>query len=158
MNKLIIMSLLLLSTVSCKYGVTYGNMKELGNKKTEVEKISGQDLTTENQKVIREYFSTIKNLVYEFKNSSRMQTYTHKKFFNYYKNEFCEDGILGVDIYNEIMKKCTVSGFYICSDEVKFYKQMLLEAKKLLTVREKEKILENESCKEKLLNLEVINE
>jgi hypothetical protein len=158
MSKLIIMSLLLLSTVSCKYGVTYGILKDLGNKKAEVEKISSQDLTTANQKIIRAYFSSIKNLVYEFKNNSRIQSYTHKKFFNYYKNELCENGVLGEDVYSEIMKKCTVSGFYICTDEVKFYNQMLLEVRKLLTKREMAKILENESCKEKLLNLEVINE
>jgi len=158
MNKLIIMSLLMLSTVSCKYGITYGNLNELSNKKAEVVKISGEELTTENQKVITTYFASIKNLIYEFKNNSRMQSYTHKKFFSYYKNNFCENGVLGDDVYSDIMKKCTVSGFYICSDEVKYYKQMISEFKKQLTKIELTKIFENESCKEKLLNLEVINE
>lgn len=158
MSKLLISLLLMLSVVSCKYGTTYESLKNISRLKVEVENVSGQDLTTENQKVIRTYFSNIKNLVYEFKNNSRMQSYTHKKFFNYYKNEFCDDGILGVDVYREIMKKCTVSGFYICSDEVKFLKEMLSEFKTFLTKSEISKILENESCKQKLLNLEVINE
>jgi len=158
MNKLLVLSLLMFSVVSCKYGTTYGNLKGLSHLKSEVENVSNQDLTTENQKVIRTYFSNIKNLVYEFKNNSRMQSYTHKRFFKYFKGEFCDKGVLGIDAYNEIMNKCTVSGFYICSDEVKFYKEMLSEIKTLFTKLEISKIIESESCKQKLLNLEVINE
>ena len=158
MRTIFLIPIIMLSFVSCKYGVTYGNLKDLKNKQASVELVSSEDLTIENQKLLRIYFSSIKDLIYEYKNNQRMRSYTYKKFFKYFSDDFCEEGVAGEDLYRKIMSKCTVNGFYICSDEVRYYKEMLLEAKKLFTEVEFNKILKSDVCKQKLNKLGVINE
>lgn len=154
--------LLLLSTVfalsSCKYNSTFTQIKNLETSKNKVEEISSQDLNVENQKIIRAYFSTIKDLTYEFMNNSKMQRYTHKKFSKFFNESICEKIILDEGTYTELMTKCTVNGFYICSEEVKDYKSLLIRAKKLLNESELKMISSNNLCKSKLLDLGVINE
>ena len=48
-----------------------------------------------------------------------MQKYVHKYFSKYYNDSFCEQFVISEEVYSEIMKKCSVSGFYICSEEVR---------------------------------------
>lgn len=154
--------LLILSSVfilsSCKYGTTFSKLKNLNNSKSEVELVSSQDLTVENQKKLRAYFSTIKDIAYEFINNSKMQKYTHKKFSRFFDEAICNDVLLDESFYSEVMKKCTVNGFYICSEEVKSYKELLVSIKKVFNENELKKITANTACKEKLSNLGVLNE
>jgi hypothetical protein len=153
---LMIISVMLLS--SCKYGTTFSKLNTLNDLKSEVETVSSQDLTRENQLKLRAYFSSIKDIAYEFMNNSKMQKYTHKKFTKFFNESICSDIVLDQATYVELMNKCTVNGFYICSEEVKSYKGILVSLKKLFNEKEIEMITANESCKSKLKNLGVINE
>ena len=56
------------------------------------------------------------------------------------------------------MNKCSVSGFYICSEEARSYVDLLKSAKSLLATNNIDMILKDESCKKTLKNLGVINE
>ncbi len=153
---LMLMSILILS--SCKYSSTFSQLKNLKSSKDEVEVISTQELNSENQAKLRVYFSTIKDIAYEFMNNSKMQKYTHKKFTKYFEESICNDVLLGDSFYAEVMKKCTVNGFYICSEEVKSYKELLGSIKNLFNKKEIEHITRNSKCENKLKNLGVINE
>lgn len=153
---LMIISVMLLS--SCKYGTTFSQLKNLNELKKEVEAASTEELTRENQLKLRAYFSSIKDIAYEFMNNSKMQKYTHKKFSKFFSDSICSDVVLDQATYIELMNKCTVNGFYICSEEVKSYKGILVSVKKLFNEKEIEMITANESCKSKLKNLGVINE
>ena len=154
--KIILMGLILLSITSCKYGVTFSKLKNLSEDKVKVEQIYTQELSAENHKVLRGYFSGIKELVYEYKNNTRIQSYTHKKFNKYFSDSFCEDSLVSKEVYSELMRKCNVSRFYICSEEVKHYVAMLVEAKKLFTPSELTKVTTNNTCQTKLSDLGVL--
>lgn len=143
---------------SCRYDGTFLRLKDLKDQKIKVEEISDAELTTENQKIIRDYFGRIKDVVYEVKNSSNIQNYTHRKFFKFFQNSFCTDFVLDNDHYSKLMAKCKVSGFYICSEEVRSYEELLKTAKSILTVVEFNEILENEKCANTLNELGVTNE
>ena len=40
---------------SCKYGVTFSNLKNLETSRNDVELIATQELTTENQQILKKY-------------------------------------------------------------------------------------------------------
>lgn len=148
----------ILSLASCKYGRTFSDVKNLEGKRISVENIQFEDLNIENQKVLRDYFSSLKEVAYEFKNSSYIQNYTHRKFFKYFDSSLCDRILLSQKTYQTIMKKCNVSGFYICSEEVKYYTEILVEIKNLLTTTEVSNIRKDLGCESKLSNLGVLNE
>ena len=157
MNKILLMaSFVILS--SCKYDGTFSRVKNLKESKEKVEAIVYDELTSENQALLRDYFGQIKNVVYEIKNNSKIQKYVHKKFNNFFQNTICNEILLDEVSYQSIMEKCQVSGFYICSEEVREYKALLTVSKEILSDSEFNKIIEEEKCKEKLTNLGVINE
>ena len=156
--KLLILSIMLISLTSCKYGRTFSDVKNLEGKKISVENIQFEELTVENQKVLRDYFSSLKEVAYEFKNNEYIQNYTHRKFFKYFDGSLCDKVLLSQATYQTIMNKCNVSGFYICSEEVKYYSQILIEVKNLLTQTEVSTIRKDQSCESKLINLGVLNE
>jgi hypothetical protein len=149
---------MLLTITSCKYGVTFSKLKNISDNKSKVEAIYTEDLTSNNQEILRDYFVSIKDLVYEFKKNDSMQNYTNSKFSKFYRSSFCNDGLISSAIYIEIMSKCNVSGFYICSEEVKFYTEMINEASKLLRKSSLSEMFSDVSCKIKLTNLGVVNE
>lgn len=153
---ILLLSILMLS--SCRYNETFSNLKSLKVAKENVEKISTEELTAENQKTLRIYFSKLKDIAYEFKNNSKMQRYTHKKFTKFYNKSFCDEFIVSEQAYSEILKKCKVSGFYICSEEVRSYKNLLLSVKRLLIEKEIKTLTSNQRCRTKLSDLGVVNE
>ena len=153
---MILLSVLILS--SCKYNVTFSKLNSLEDSKNRVEKVASENITAENQVILKKYFSTIKNITYEFLSNTKMQEYTHKKFSKYFNENKCNNILLSAKVYKDILNKCTVNGFYICSDEVRAYQKVLISAKGLLRKNELKNILDNQSCKEKLVNLGVINE
>ena len=138
---------------SCRYGVTYNELKETKQLKLDVISSLEQDLTTENQIILKKYFERIKNIVFELDNNSKMQNYLHKYFNSYYDEAFCEDFLLSNKNYMKTINKCTKNGFYICSEEVKYYKELLTAAKKLLLKSELDRLVLSHSCKDKLLGL-----
>lgn len=156
--KLLILSMMLLSFTSCKYGRTFSDVKNLEGKRISVENVQFEDLDVENQKVLRDYFSSLKEVAYEFKNSKYIQRYTHRKFFKYFDKSLCNKVLLSQETYKRLMNKCNVSGFYICSEEVKYYVQILTEMKSLLTDVEISNIRSDSMCESKLLELGVLNE
>ena len=156
--KILLLSMMLLSLTSCKYGRTFSDVKNLEEKKNSVENIQFEELDLSNQEVLRDYFSSLKEVAYEFKNNSYIQNYTHRKFFKYFDSTLCNKILLSQATYQTIMNKCNVSGFYICSEEVKYYSQILIEVKNLLTQTEISNIRKDQSCESKLLNLGVLNE
>ena len=149
MRLILIMSLMLILS-SCRYGVTFSNFKVIGEHKQNLELVYDQELTTENQKILKEYFKGIKDFLYEFKTNVNYQNYTHRKFFRYFNDSYCEDIVISKQMYETIMNKCNVRGFYICAEEVRYYTEMLKEAKKLLTELEITKINDNNNCQRKL--------
>ncbi|MCT4641210.1 MAG: hypothetical protein N4A33_02865 [Bacteriovoracaceae bacterium] len=155
-NIILISSVLFLS--SCKYGDTFNQIKSLKGLKQKVEVVSSQELTEDNQLKLKEYFSKIKDISYSYLNNPKMQRYTQRKFLRFFDENLCDEVLLDEVKYSKIMKKCTVSGFYICSEELKSYSAMLNRLKKSLTKSQLEKIVSNEQCKTKLSDLGVINE
>jgi hypothetical protein len=153
---IVLFAALLLS--SCRYSSTYSELKDLKTSKTKLELIPNQDLNEENQIALRTYFSGIKNVVYAFVSDTRMQEYTHRKFYKYFNESLCEDLLVSESIYKKLINKCTVNGFYICSDEVRAYKKILTSVKVLFSKKELMSITENKNCKDKLLNLGVLSE
>lgn len=156
--KQIILLIGILMLSSCRYNKTFSNLKDLKISKENVEKISTEELTVENQKILRTYFSNLKDIIYEFKNNSKMQKYTHRKFSKFYKDSFCDNFIVSEQAYFQILKRCNVSGFYICSEEVRTYKGLLLSAKALLTEKEQDRLNSNQKCEKKLQDLGVVDE
>lgn len=156
--KILIITIILISITSCKYSSTYVKLQNLSDKKIEIEAISSESLSTENHRTLREYFSTIKDLSYSFKINSKMRRYSQKKFTKYFNKDFCQNGLVSAHAYNQILNKCNVSGFYICSEEVKYYSLMLNQVRELLTSFQLNKILEDEQCETKLKELGVISE
>lgn len=152
----ILLSVLILS--SCKYNSTFSELKSLKESKAKVEAIAADNLTAKNQLILRTYFSSLKNLAYDFLSNSRMQQYTHKKFFNYFDDSLCEETLLDEKFYSQILKKCTANGFYVCSDEVRAYKKILSSVKNLFNENELKKMTSSDSCKTKLLSLGVLSE
>ena len=155
-NILLMVSFVILS--SCKYDGTFSRVKNLKEGKEKIEAIVNDELTSENQALLRDYFGQIKNVIYEIRNNSKIQKYVHKKFNNFFQNSICNEIILDEDSYQTIMGKCQVSGFYICSEEVREYKALLAVSKEILSESELSKVIEEEKCKGKLTNLGVINE
>ena len=153
---LFIISFIILS--SCRYDGTFSRVKNLKEGKEKVEAIVYDELTSENQALLRDYFGQIKNVIYEIKNNSKIPKYVHKKFNKYFNNTICNEILLDEVSYETIMEKCQVSGFYICSEEVREYKALLAVSKEILSESELSKVIEEEKCKEKLTNLGVINE
>lgn len=153
---LLIVSFVTLS--SCKYDGTFSRVKNLKESKEKVEATVNDELTSENQALLRNYFGQIKNVIYEIKNSSKIQSYVHKKFSRFFQNSICDEILLDDDSYQKIMGKCQVSGFYICSEEVREYEALLTVSKEIFSESELSKIIEEKKCKEKLTNLGVINE
>jgi hypothetical protein len=154
-------TLLLILTIlisSCKYQTTFNQVKSLESLKVEVESVASQELNADNQEKLRAYFSSIKDIAYKFMTNSKMQKYTHKKFMRFFQDSICEDILVDESTYRTIMKKCSVSGFYICSEEVKSYLEILKEVKKLFKSSELKKITSNKRCESKLKKLGVINE
>ena len=154
----ILLMIVALVLTSCKYGVTFNEIKSLKKLKEEVEIASSEDLTQENQVKLRNYFSKIKDISYSFINNSSMQSYSQKKFLKFFNENLCDEILLDEVRYSEVMKKCSVNGFYICSEEVKSYSSILKSVKKKLTEFQMGKIVSNKQCKAKLLNLGVIHE
>ena len=64
---------MLLSLTSCKYGRTFSDVKNLEEKKNSVENIQFEELDLSNQQVLRDYFSSLKEVAYEFKNNNYIQ-------------------------------------------------------------------------------------
>jgi hypothetical protein len=155
MKYIFLLNLVLL--YSCKYSVTFNKFKELADDKIKVESIESQ-LNQNNHLILKKYFSQIKNTVLEVQRSTRMQKYIHKYFNSYYDEKFCDEVLLDDVKYMEILKKCYINGFYICAEEVKYYKQILIVVKKLLTEKELGKIRENKICYSKLVKLGVFSE
>lgn len=143
---------------SCRYDEEFSEVKELRNLKVQVEEIVDEELTMENQQIITNYFGRIKNVLYEVRSNQSIQKYTHRNFSKFYKNNFCNDFIIETENYSKLMNKCSVSGFYICSEEARSYVDLLKSAKSLLATNNIDMILKDESCKKTLKNLGVINE
>lgn len=156
--KMLIITLITLTFSSCRYGVTYSELSELKAKKEKVETTLNSDLNIENQKKLRDYFKGVKELVYDLSSNSSMQSYMHRKFFRYFSQEMCTDSVLSKKQYDVIMSKCTVSGFYICSEEVRSYSDILKTAASYLTGSELSALKEDENCKKNLLALGAIDE
>lgn len=156
--RLLTMILMITLVSSCRYDEVFSNFKSLKELKLNVEKISSEELTTENQLIIKNYFSKINDIIYEVKNSSRIQKYMHSKFDRFFENSFCKQYTLTQDIYSSLMSKCTVNGFYICAEEVRNYKNLLLISKTLFIDEEFRKITSDEVCKITLTELGVIND
>ncbi len=158
MKKNILFIVLSLLLVSCKYEESFKQLSELEAKKILVEEVLAVDLTEDGQLKIKDYFSTIKVLAYEIKDNKKMSKYLHRKFSEYYKQDFCSKSILDSEIHRLLVEKCTVSGFYICSEEMKAYKDILKSVKSVFSSEELEIIIKDQNCREKLINLGVLNE
>ncbi len=156
--KYILLLVFVLGFSSCRYQTTFSNLQDLKKSKEKVELISSQDLNTENQEILRNYFSQIKSITYEYLNDSKMQQYTHRKFARYFQESLCNEILLDIKTLNEINSKCNVNSFYICSEEVRSYVSILKKAKTLLSEYETERVEASKSCKDKLIGLGVINE
>ena len=83
-NILLMVSFVILS--SCKYDGTFSRVKNLKEGKEKIEAIVNDELTSENQALLRDYFGQIKNVIYEIRNNSKIQKYVHKKFNNFFQN------------------------------------------------------------------------
>lgn len=153
-----LLPLILIAISSCRYGVSYSELLDLEKKKEAVIEIAEKDLTLSNQRILKDYFNSIKELVYDLKNDTGMRNYFHRKYFRYFRPEMCEKLILPNSEYIEVLNKCNVSGFYICSEEVKYYKEMLLEVKKLYTDMEIQSLEREKKCWNLIKELGVINE
>ena len=158
MKKLFLFLTFSIALTSCKYSDSFEQLSQLQSKKEVVEELYSEDLTEENQKLIKDYFSSIKVLVYEFKNNSKMKKYFHKKFDKFFNSQLCSSTVLDETIYESLMKKCSASGFFICAEEVRDYRDLLNSVKQLLSKKELESITSDEICKNKLVKLGVINE
>jgi len=156
--KILIIILITLTFSSCRYGVTYSGLSELKEKKEKVETTLNSDLNIESQKILRDYFKGVKEVVYDLSSNSSMQSYMHRKFFRYFSQQMCADSVLSKKQYDTIMSKCNVSGFYICSEEVRSYSAILRTAASYLTGSELSALKKDESCKKNLLALGAINE
>jgi hypothetical protein len=156
--KFLVLILVLTLVSSCRYDEVFSNLHSLKELKLDVEKISSEELTTENQIIVKNYFSKINDIAYEVKNSSRIQKYIHSKFDRFFQSSFCTDYTLDQTHYSSLMSKCTVNGFYICAEEVRNYKNLLSISKSLFTDEEFNKISSDEKCNLTLKELGLIND
>ncbi len=153
--KILIFFLVTLSLTSCRYEASFDALKSLESKKDKVEQIYTEELSEESQVVLRDYFRSIKNLTYRVNNNSKMKKYIHKKFSKFFSSDVCEKVILGESYYSSILKKCSVNGFFICSEEVRHYKKILEAGKSLFLSSELKQIKASKKCQQKLIKLGV---
>lgn len=153
--KLLTFFLITLSLTSCKYKASFNALNGLESKKNKIEQVYDEELTEESQEVLRDYFRSIKNLVYRVNNNSKMKKYMHKKFSKFFKSNICEKVILDESHYSSIVKKCSVNGFFICSEEVRHYKKMLEAGISLFRPNELQQIKGSQKCQQKLKKLGV---
>lgn len=145
MNKLIYILLALFLT-SCRYADELNSLTGLEVKKAKLTEIQNENLSYENQKILRDYFVTSTRLISGLENDSRFSNYFHKKFFSYYKSDYCEKTLISKELYSHLKEKCTVSGFYICPDEFKNFEKLLSGFYSKLTELEKKEFSREVSC------------
>ena len=134
---------------SCRYSDDLGELKELQKVNSNILMDDQFELTQENQSRIESYFQFPKEVSYKFETNSSFQNYFHRKFFRYYSTDFCESLVSKFD-YDLLLKKCTVNTFFICADDVVYFEQYLSHLYSVLSDQEKQKILEDKNCSDKL--------
>lgn len=150
--KAIILILLSLFLSSCRYAQDLNNVKSLENAKSSLINIQNENLSFENQKILRDYFGKSSVLISNLSNDSRYLNYFHKKFFNYYEDNLCENVFISKELYGSFEKKCIVNGFYICPEVFRDFKEKLVGFYQVLTELEKKNLKKEEAC------LKLINE
>jgi hypothetical protein len=156
MRKVIQLLFILVLSVSCRFKKEAEILKTLKISKDEVATII--DLNLETQLTIKEYFKGFTDLTYLLSTKPKLKRFLHRKLKRNYRESFCENFILANDDYEYIMKACRVDGFFLCADEVRFYKPILNVMLSLLKEKDLKKITRNLSCNLKLKNLGVLNE
>lgn len=156
--KCLMLLLISVTLFSCKYDGLYLQIPQLENKKDTVLSIYNNELNNENQLIIKNYFSSIKTLTYTISSDSKIQKYFHKKFNKYFNAKTCNNSLINNNVFQIILQKCYVNNFYICAEEVKFYKNILISLRKILSKEELALITKDEPCNNKLLSLGVIGE
>ena len=156
--KTILILLISISVSSCRYGVTYSELSALKDKKQKVESILSEELNTKNQRVLRDYFKAVKEIIYDFSTNRSMQSYMHRKFFRYFSEKICSDSLISKEHYDVVLSKCKVNDFFICSEEIKFLDVMLKKTSTYFTPKELSAITQSKNCKRLLSSFGVINE
>ena len=157
MNKIfLLIGLVLLS--SCRYGISYSELTGLEEAKNQVVQIQSQNLSEEDHEALKTYFGSVKNLAFELKQDIGMRNYFHRKFFSYFRPDSCEKLLLSQETYQSIMSKCEVNDFFVCSEDVKYYQEILFEVKKYLTELEITNLKKDPECLGLMSKLGVVNE
>ena len=153
--KILLSLLVLCFFTSCRYGTSYSEFLSLEDAKNNVELIRSKDLSQKDHEAIKEYFGKVKELAYDFKQDSYMRNYFHNKFFRYFKTDLCSKVLLSKRSHDILMNKCEVNGFFVCSEEVKYYRQILQSIKSDFTALELENFKKDRACSSTLSDLGV---
>lgn len=131
---------------SCRYASDLSSFETLELKKEELVKLQEESLSYQNQQVLRDYFSVATRLMTLIKEDARYSNYFHRKFFAYFKDDYCEKALISKNLYDIYSQKCSINGFYICSESFRDFKFTLEEFYKNLTQEERSKLQSNKLC------------
>jgi hypothetical protein len=146
--------LIFISLTSCKDEKSYESYLNLSEKKRKILDISN-NYGFEEQKLIGSYFETLKEIAFQIKYSKKVQKYINKKFNKYFNSKDCDEIFFGKKEYLSILDKCNVNGFYLCTEEAKYYVKILKEVKQVLKTDKVNKILSDNNCASKMKDLGV---
>ena len=142
----------------CRYQNELDTLFSLEQDKIYLEQRMGSELNQEKQEVINRYFSSVKELVHRFNNDSRFARNFHRRFFGHFSNDLCSRLVISKKEWKKILNSCEVSGFFICAEEARHYQKLLRLIGSSLTDLEREALVKEEKCGDKLRDLGVINE
>jgi hypothetical protein len=142
---------------SCKYSTELNELTKIEKTKNEIVSLGDFELTNDNQIILKNYFELIKEISYKFQSDERMQRYFHKRFNRYFKAQYCSSSLLEKDLYDRIIKKCTVDNFFVCSDDLRHFSGILKKMMGELTTQETAQLIVDEKCKSILINYGLID-
>jgi len=158
MMKLFSMFFILMIFTGCRYQSQFDTLKSLAADREYLETNANTPLDNDKQVVIERYFSNIKELSHKLVNDRRFSNNFHKRFFRYFTLDMCDDFVLDVKNWKQILNTCEVSGFYLCAEELKHYQDILKLVPSYLTKLEITNLKKEAQCKDKLVGLGVFDE
>ena len=156
--KVLTIFFIILFASGCKYQKELDKLDSLELDRIYLENEANTGLDAVKQEAIKKYFSNVKNLAHRLQNDNRFSRDFHRNYFAYFSDDLCSKYILDIKSWKNILNSCEVSGFFLCAEEAKYYQEILQLVRLELTDLEVESLMENSACKEKLSELEVINE